>query len=217
MQLSRIPRITALIWFLLLAEAFVSLLTGRWSTLFISISVFALTTLPFLFSGRFHIELPNSFVGALTAFIFATLFLGEVYDFYERFWWWDVALHGLSAIGFGIVGFLFVFALFQGDRYAAPPWAVGVITFGVALAIGALWEIFEFGMDQVFGLNMQKSGLTDTMWDLIVDTAGAFLAAFSGFLWLLGQNATFGRLIDEFIRRNRRLFSRGRESKTREK
>ena len=36
-----------------------------------------------------------------------------------------------------------------------------------AITIGALWEVFEFGMDQLFGLNMQKSGLLDTMGDLI--------------------------------------------------
>ena len=31
------------------------------------------------------------------------------------------------------------------------------------MMIGAVWEIFEYGMDQTFGLNMQKSGLDDTM------------------------------------------------------
>jgi len=47
-------------------------------------------------------------------------------------------------------------------------------------SIGALWEVFEFGMDQIFGMNMQKSGLVDTMGDLIVDAIGAGLAAMSG-------------------------------------
>jgi hypothetical protein len=43
-----------------------------------------------------------------------------------------------------------------------------------AVAVGAVWEIFDFSMDEPFGTDMQKamfgdpSGLTDTMWDLIV-------------------------------------------------
>ena len=51
--------------------------------------------------------------------------------------------------------------------------ALGAFAFTFALALGNVWEIFEFGMDRLFGLTMQKpmagdpSGLTDTMWDLI--------------------------------------------------
>ncbi len=206
MAQARIPRVTRLIWIILLSAAAVSLMTGRWSVLFVSLSAFVLTALPFLFSDRFQIELPNTFVGALSAFVFATLFLGEVFDFYERFWWWDVVLHGFSAMGFGIIGFLFAFYLFQGDRYAAPPWALALIAFCVALAIGTLWEIFEFAMDQIFGLNMQKSGLQDTMWDLIVDTAGALIGATAGFLWLKGRTTTVSAWMDEFVQRNRGRF-----------
>jgi hypothetical protein len=50
------------------------------------------------------------------------------------------------------------------------------------------WEIFEFSMDQIFGLNMQKpmlgdpSGLTDTMWDMIVNLIGAAIVSLSGWV-----------------------------------
>ena len=52
------------------------------------------------------------------------------------------------------------------------------------MAIGATWEIFEFTMDKLFGLSMQKSGLDDTMYDLIVDTFGALSAAAAGYYYL---------------------------------
>jgi hypothetical protein len=52
-----------------------------------------------------------------------------------------------------------------------------------------LWEIFEFAGDQLFGMNMQKEGLTDTMWDLIVDTLGAFVAAVFGYFYLTPHTA----------------------------
>lgn len=217
MSEARIPRVTQVIWIILLSAALVSLMNARWEALFVSLSAFVLTTLPILFSSRLKIVLPNVFLGALSAFVFATLFLGEVFDFYERFWWWDLMLHGFSAMGFGIIGFLFAFYLFEGDRYAAPPWALSLIAFCFALSIGALWEIFEFSMDQFFGLNMQKNGLFDTMWDLIVDTFGALIGATAGFFWLKGRNTTLNGLFEEFVQRNRGLYRKLRKRVSRDK
>ena len=39
---------------------------------------------------------------------------------------------------------------------------MGLLSFCTAMTVGAMWEVFEYGMDQGFGLNMQKSGLDDT-------------------------------------------------------
>ena len=74
--------------------------------------------------------------------------------------------------------------------------------FSLAVTIGTIWEIFEFTMDQLFGLTMQKSGLVDTMWDLMVDCAGAFLGAISGFFWMKGRQIGFSGMIEEFIQLN---------------
>ena len=111
----------------------------------------------------------------LFVIVLATLFFGEVWDFYDRFWWWDIFLHGGSAVGFGLIGFVMVFILFQGDRYAAPPWAMGLFAFCFAMTTGAIWEVFEFAMDEGFGMNMQKSGLVDTMTDIIVNALGGVI------------------------------------------
>ena len=203
MRFENIPYLTWVIWAILIAATILAAFTQHWSNVFVTVTALVLTVLPAIFSERFKIHLPLSFLAAISLFVFGTLFLGEVFDFYNRYWWWDVLLHGASAVGFGLIGFLFVFYLFQGDRYAAPPWALGLIAFCFAISIGALWEIFEFGMDQIFGMNMQKSGLVDTMWDLMVDAAGAFFGAFSGFLWMKGRSSGLSGMIDEFIRLNR--------------
>ena len=208
MKFEHIPYTTWIVWLILAAATIFALLTQHWSNVFVTVTALWLTILPPLFSERFKIRLPLSFLAAISLFVFGTLFLGEVFNFYERFWWWDVLLHGASAVGFGVIGFLFVFYLFQGELYDAPPWAVSAFAFCFALAIGALWEIFEFAMDQIFGLNMQKSGLVDTMWDLIVDTIGAFIGAFSGFIWLKGQRTGPAGMIEEFISHNRSLYRR---------
>ena len=217
MRMRNFPYLTQAIWGILAVAAVFALFTGRWSTVFVSVAAIIITLLPAVFSDRFRITLPLGFLAAISVFVFATLFLGEVFDFYNRFWWWDVVLHGFSAMGFGVIGFLFVFFLFEGDRYAAPPWALGLIAFTFALSIGALWEIFEFVMDQTFGLNMQKSGLLDTMWDLIVDTGGALLGASAGFFWLKGRNNTLSALIEEFVNSNRSLYAKLRQRMPRKK
>lgn len=205
------PLVVRAIWSVLAIAFAVALFEGRWSLAFVSVATFALSLLPALFERRFSIRLPVSFFAWIVVFIFATIFLGEAFDFYNRLWWWDILLHGGSAMAFGLFGFLFVFMLFEGDRYAAPAWAIAFISFCVALSIGVFWEIFEFAMDQLFGLNMQKSGLTDTMGDLIVDAVGAAIGAFSGFMHLKGRKlAGLGALLTEFIGANRKLFRKRR-------
>jgi uncharacterized membrane protein YjdF len=96
------------------------------------------------------------------------------------------------------------------------PGFVAFFAFLFALGMGALWEIFEFGMDRFFGMNMQKemlgdpSGLTDTMWDLIVDTLGAWIIAVLGYGYLktAGNESFLERWIRKFIVGNPRFFKR---------
>lgn len=205
------PFFVQLVWATLLFAALVALVEARWSLAFISVATFVLSLVPVFFARRFGIKLPARFVAAIVLFVYATIFLGEAFDFYTRYWWWDVVLHGGAAMGFGLVGFLFVFMLFEGDRYAAPAWAVAFITFSFSVTLGAIWEIFEYAMDVNFGLNMQKSGLVDTMWDLIVDVIGASFGAAAGFFYLKGQDlGGMSGIIAEFVDANRRFFRRFR-------
>ncbi|MDP5367465.1 MAG: hypothetical protein NWT12_14355 [Paracoccaceae bacterium] len=201
-----------IIWGLLALFALDALFQGNWPLVFVSLATLALSLVP-LFAARWaEIVVPPSFIAAIVVFVGGTLFLGEVFDFYNRFWWWDMVMHAGSAIGFGLIGFVLVFMMFQGDRYAAPPFAVALFAFCFALAIGAIWEIFEFGMDQIFGLNMQKSGLMDTMADLIMDFIGALIGAGAGYAYLRGRaKGGLMGLIDDFVQRNPRFFNRHRK------
>lgn len=200
------------IWAMLLVAGLVALALGRWSLAFVSFATLGLSLLPPMLASRWSLNLPLPFLVATTLFFFASIFLGETFDFYERFWWWDLALHGSSAIGFGLTGFLFVFMLFEGDRLAAPPSAIAFITFCVAMTVGALWEVFEFFMDQTFGMNMQKSGLDDTMGDLIINAGGSLIASLTGFFYLKYNSAGWlGRHLTDFIDLNRRLYEKSKD------
>jgi len=197
------------IWLALAGVVLAALVRFQFELAFVALATLALSLAPVFVARWADVHVPPSFIAAVVIFVGATLFLGEVFDFYERFWWWDIAMHGTSAVAFGLIGFVLVFMMFQGDRFAAPPVAVAFFAFCFAIFIGTGWEIFEFGMDQIFGLNMQKSGLSDTMGDLIVNMAGALIGAATGFGYLKGRGrGGLAAFIDEFVERNPRFFRR---------
>ena len=85
---------------------------GQWLHAFLVAGVIAATLAP----AALKIEVPPEIQIAVVLFVFATLFLGEVRGYYERFWWWDLALHGTSGLLLGLFGFLIVYMLNRSDQ-----------------------------------------------------------------------------------------------------
>jgi len=199
-------------------ELVVLLFEGQWMTAFTVSLIMAITAAPGVFRKSLPVNISPEFQLLAIVFMFAALFLGEVRNFYERFWWWDIALHTTSGLLLGILGFLLIYVINEADRIDVHmlPRFVAFFAFTFAVAMGALWEIFEFAMDRVFGMNMQKpmaddpSGLTDTMWDLIVDALGALAGSLLGWWYMGRERQSFIELwIRRFIMRNPRLFREG--------
>jgi uncharacterized membrane protein YjdF len=164
---------------------------------------------------HFSVRIPYEFQLLALVFIFAALFLGEVRSYYIRYWWWDIALHAFSGLLMGLVGFLLVYVLNESKSVALHMRAsfVAFFAFLFAVTAGVLWELFEYTMDQTVGTQMQKpmlgdpSGLTDTMWDLIVDTFGASAIALLGWWHMHSHRRSFiDDWIQKFIDQNPRLF-----------
>jgi hypothetical protein len=193
--------------FLILAET----LTAAWNKnlllLFLSAGILLLTFIPSFIERSYKINLPTEFELLVVLFISSSLFLGEVKKFYIKFWWWDLFLHSMSAMILGFVGFLIVYILYTEKRIKTTPRFVMLFSFCFAVAIGALWEIVEFTIDSSLGWNMQKSGLVDTMWDLIVDAIGAFVVSLSGYFYLKRKNQLpfFERGLRRFMEKNPKL------------
>ena len=190
-------RFTRVLHYVLGASIILSLVLGSWLTAAITTGILLLALAPSVLGARFNVTIPAEFELLAVLLIFASLFLGEVHGYYERFWWWDLLLHLGSGLLFGILGFLLAYTLNQrqlGELDLQPSF-VALFAFAFAVALGTMWEIFEFGMDQLFGLNMQKSGLVDTMWDLIIDAAGAIVMS------LLGWGYLRTREVDSFLER----------------
>jgi hypothetical protein len=186
---------------------------GQWLHALLISGVIAATLAP----AALKIDVPAEIQIAVVVFVFATLFLGEVRGYYERFWWWDLALHTTAGLLLGIFGFLIVHMLNRSeavDLHMRPAF-LAMFAFFFAVGIGALWEVFEFAMDEIFGFNMQKpmlgdpSGLTDTMWDLIVDTIGAGVVALAGWHQLRRSRPRSDNWLRRFIARHPRFFGHG--------
>lgn len=200
--------ITLFIRVALVVAAIYAIITGKWSVLFAAVGTIVLSYVPQYLATQINVKLPLQFQFAITLFIYASIILGEIGDYYERFWWWDVVLHGCSAFAFGFAGFLALYLLYMRHKITASPFLVSIFAFTFGLAIGAIWEIIEFTLDQTFGLDMQRNSLRDTMWDLIVDAIGAGSASIIGYIYLRFKvRDPFDILISWFLRDNPRFKS----------
>lgn len=189
------------------------LLQGRLQPAIEVTVILCITFLPVLLGNRFQVKIPHEFETLAVVFVYLSLFLGEVQGFYVRYWWWDMVLHAGSGFLLGILGFLLVYVLNKKEDVEMDlhPKFIAFFAFMFAIGMGALWEIFEFTVDQTLGTNMQKSGLVDTMWDLIVNTIGALIISVSGWGYLKtkDRDSFLEEWIDSFIEKNPHMF-RGR-------
>ncbi len=211
MRLHRLHRrLTLALQCILLVGLSLAIWRGQWLNAVASVGVIGVTLLPQLLGLRFRVFIPPEFQLLAIVFVYAAIILGEVHGYYTRFWWWDVALHTASGFLLGLVALLLVYVLNEKRdiQLSMQPGFVALFAFMFAVGMGALWEIFEYFMDSVFGLNMQKSGLRDTMWDLIVDALGALCVSLLGYSYLhtVGTGSFVERWIQNFIRSNPRLF-----------
>lgn len=157
--------------------------------------------LPSLIERKWSFELPNFMSILYFLFLYCAIYLGEVRNFYYLIPHWDTILHAFSGAMLGALGFTLVRILNDSEkvRVTLSPLFICLFAFCFALAVGALWEIYEFSGDAIFGLNMQKfrladgtelighMALADTMKDIIIDAIGAFIVTFIGYFALLGK------------------------------
>ena len=204
-------KLTCVLQGLMVLSIPVAIYEQQWMTVFLVSCILGLTLLPSLIVRRFAVWVPAELELLAVLFIFSSLFLFNIHGYYDRFWWWDVVMHTSSGFLLGIAGFLLVYVLNRRqdvEIYMTPAF-VALFSFAFALAVGAVWEIFEFGMDSIFGMNLQRTGLQDTMWDLIVDGFGALIISLMGYVYTRkGTEYFVERWINRFIEKNPEMFNR---------
>ena len=154
--------------------------------------------LPKKVEDRFQIHIPNGIEILYFIFLFCAIYLGEVRNFYYRIPYWDVILHGFSAMMLGALGFTLVDYLNGTEKLnlKLSPFFVSFFAFCFSVTCGVIWEIYEFSADALLGTNMQKfmnakgevligrAALGDTMKDIIVDTLGTLTIVVIGYVTL---------------------------------
>ena len=153
---------------------------------------------PSFVEKRFSLNIPNYMYVLYYIFLYCAVYLGEVKRFYILIPNWDAYLHTFSGAMLGALGFSIASMMNEEKRIPVrlSPGFVALFAFCFALASGAVWEIYEYTVDSVLKLNMQKymtesgsilsgrAALSDTMEDLIVDAAGALVMSLAGYLSL---------------------------------
>lgn len=151
----------------------------------------AITHIPAMAEKHLRINIPPFMKVVYSTYLFCAIFLGEVLDFYHLVPGWDSILHLNSGIMLGLLGcMVFVYSSRkQGADQQLSPALVTLFAFCFSMCAGALWEIYEYMMDSLLDLNMQKTilqggqalagraALMDTMKDIILDALGAGVAA----------------------------------------
>ena len=80
--------------------------------------------------------------------------LGKAYRLYYLTHWWDKLLHTSAGFVFGVLGICLCRALNHGKETSLALEVVFGICFSVA--VSAVWELVEFGVDRCFGADMQN-------------------------------------------------------------
>ena len=158
----------------------------NWLNALAIFAILILISLPWLIGKRYKISVPVEFEVTAVIFVYSSIFLGSFYEYYEKFWWWDVHLHLASGFLIGIFGFMVLYLLnYSKDiRLNMKAGFVALFAFAFSVTAGVFWEFLEYTGDFIFNSTMQNNSLTDTMWDLIMDAIGAFIISALGYLWM---------------------------------
>ena len=126
---------------------------------------------PYILKKFFKINIDESLILIWILFIIMAHFLGVICGFYNRFEYFDKITHTFSGILSGSVGVLLV----NNVRYKNVMFNILFILSFTWLCAG-MWEVFEFTCNYLFGGDAQRvvaTGVSDTMWDMIVAFIGA--------------------------------------------
>ncbi|HEY4483649.1 MAG TPA: hypothetical protein VI752_00535 [Candidatus Paceibacterota bacterium] len=155
--------------------------------------------------GRFLIYIITFIVGLVTVALSVMA--------YHNFWFWklaylDIAIHFLAGMTVAFLGLIFYFSVVT-PRYLRLHFSfssVLVTALVATLAVGLIWELFEFSMDEFWSaelsvkqLAIMKFTANDSLSDLLFDGLGALLASLAfWFNWkqkdLIGQSPSISEI-----------------------
>ncbi|UCE38340.1 MAG: hypothetical protein JSW00_03630 [Thermoplasmata archaeon] len=135
--------------------------------------------IPTILKHDFNITLP----WVLDLMISIVIFLhvgGVIFNLYGIIPGYDTITHFVASILVGFLAFIIIYILHEHwDGLHMDLYAMAFLVVIFAMAMGVVWEFFEWGTDLLFGTHEQW-GLQDTMKDLLVDTIAGIVIAIIG-------------------------------------
>ena len=156
---------------IVVAELVLSILRGEYESAFICLLVLILFILPFFIQQNFGIQLPTTLEIIMLLFIFAAEILGELEGYFITYPNWDTMLHTTTGFLCAATGFALIDILNRNSRikFQLSPIYVALAAFCFSMTVGVLWEFFEFGMDRLFHLDMQKDTVVQSITSVMLD------------------------------------------------
>ena len=168
------PAVVAVYWILRLIVIGVMVMTiihKNYESTFVCVLVLILFMLPRFVERNFRIELPSTLEIIILVFIFAAEILGELKSYFITYPHWDSMLHTTTGFISAAFGFAMVDLLNRNkpQHFKLSPVFLALVAFCFSMTVGVLWEFFEFGMDRLFHMDMQKDTIVHTISSVMLD------------------------------------------------
>ena len=161
----------AILRLFVIAALVLSAVRGYYDNVFICLLVLVLFLLPTLVAKNLSIELPSGLQIVILLHIFASEILGELACYYVQYPHWDTIMHTVWGFLCAAVGYSLVDILNRDSsvRVNLSPLYMALAAFCFSMTIGVLWEFFEFAMDRIFLLDMQKDTVVSYISSVMLD------------------------------------------------
>lgn len=154
-----------------------SFMAGHYAHMAIAIFLVVSTQLPLVIERLWRVRLPTFIQVSYVAFLFLSMFSGEVLGMYSRFYPWDDIMHFISGLFVGMGAVLWLTSVIDRSKLAVSSWLTATCVFCLGATMAVVWEVVEFSSDRLFGTFTQRNDLFDTMTDLMLGTVSALLVA----------------------------------------
>jgi len=144
----------------------------KYENVFFCLLTLILFSVPSFVEKNTRISIPDALENVILFFIFAAQILGEMQSYYSAFPFWDTMLHTINGFLAAAIGFSLTDILNQNERFTfrLSPLFVAIVAFCFSMTIGVIWEFFEYFMDIVFAMDMQKDTIVHTIRSVMLDS-----------------------------------------------
>lgn len=148
---------------------------GEYHNVFLGALTLTLFMVPKIIERKLDVSIPAGLETIILLFIFSAEILGEINAFYIKVPIWDTVLHTTNGFLMAAIGFALIDIFNRSERFSITmsPYFVAFFAFCFSMTVGVVWEFFEFGMDQIFRMDMQKDWIVPAISSVKLNPDGA--------------------------------------------